>query len=128
MPMKTIYLIGNTLVPEDALPLQIKEKLIQRFPNITFKEFDPTENLPEGSPDLTMIDTVKGIDRVCLFRDIDSFTSQKAYSMHDFDLGWQLKLYRKMGKVEEITIIGIPMGMDEKTAYDQVAVVLDRLT
>lgn len=128
MPMKTIYLIGNKLVPEDALPIQLKEKLTKRFPAIKFKEFDPTENLPEDSPHLIMIDTVKGIDRVSLFKDIDSFSSQKAYSMHDFDLGWQLKLYKKMGKVEKVTIIGIPMGMDEKTAYDQVTALLRRLT
>ncbi|MBD3156519.1 hypothetical protein GF369_01695 [Candidatus Peregrinibacteria bacterium] len=125
--MKTIYLVGNALVPEDALPLHIKEQLVKQFPNITFKEFDPTENLPEDSPELTMIDTVQGIDRVCVFREIDSFSSQKAYSMHDFDLGWQLKLYKKMGKVEKVTIIGIPMGMDENTAYAQVAKEIGRL-
>ncbi len=125
--MKTIYLIGNKLVPEDALPIQLKEKLTKRFPAIKFKEFDPTENLPEDSPHLIMIDTVKGIDRVSLFKDIDSFSSQKAYSMHDFDLGWQLKLYKKLGMIQEVVIIGIPMGQDEEMACTQVIELLNQL-
>lgn len=84
--MNKIYLVGNKLVEEDSLPIKLKEDLAGLFPNVIFEEFDPTENLPEDSSHLVLVDTIMGIDEPMIFTDIDAFSSQKAYSMHDFDL------------------------------------------
>lgn len=119
--MIKIYLVGNELVEEDSLPIKIKSALAKLFPKVVFEEFDPTENLPEDSKHLILIDTVYGLDKPQIFHDIDAFSSQKAYSMHDFDLGWQLKLYKKLKMIDEVSIIGIPMGMQEDIAIKAVS-------
>lgn len=105
---KTIYLVGNLLVEEDSLPIELKPHLEKQFPQIEFKEYDPTEDLPEDTNDLIIIDTVEGLTEPQIFTDIDKFSSQKTYSMHDFDLGWSLKLYKKLRMFETLTIIGVP--------------------
>ena len=112
-----IYVSGNKLVKKDSLPLKIMPKLRKHFPEIEFKELDPTENLP--SENLIVIDTVLGIDKVKLFSDIDSFKSGSSYSVHDYDLLFELKLNKKLGKLKNIKILGIPANLSEKEAFDQ---------
>jgi len=125
--MEKVYLVGNELVKEDSLPIELKEDLVKMFPNILFEEFDPTENLPEDSSNLVLIDTVMGISVPVVFTDIDVFSSQKAYSMHDFDLGWQLKLYKKLKMIEKVSIIGIPMGMEKTLILEKIKPLLESL-
>lgn len=111
---KVIYLVGNLLVKEDSLPIKLKPELETKFPDIEFREYDPTEDLPEDSEDLIIIDTVEGLKEPRIFDDIDAFASQKTYSMHDFDLGWSLKLYKKLQMFKTIKIIGIPSNFTLK--------------
>jgi hypothetical protein len=125
--MEKVYLVGNELVKEDSLPIELKEDLSGMFPNILFEEFDPTENLPEDSSNLVLIDTVMGISVPVVFTDIDVFSSKKAYSMHDFDLGWQLKLYKKLKMIEKVSIIGIPMGMEKTLILEKIKPLIESL-
>lgn len=111
---KIIYLVGNLLVEEDSLPIKLKPELQKAFPDVEFREYDPTEDLPEDSEDLIIIDTVEGLKEPRVFDDIDAFASQTAYSMHDFDLGWALKLYKKLRMFKTIKIIGIPLNFTLK--------------
>jgi Ni,Fe-hydrogenase maturation factor len=112
-----IYVSGNKLVKKDSLPLKIMPKLRKHFPEIEFKELDPTENLP--SENLIVIDTVLGIDKVKIFSDIDSFKSASNYSVHDYDFLFELKLNKKLGKLKNIKILGIPANLTEKETFDQ---------
>lgn len=110
---KIIYIVGNPLVEEDSLPIKLAPELQKAFPDIEFREFDPTENLPEDSEEMVLIDTVEGLKEPQVFSDIEKLLTQKNYSMHDFDLGWQLKLYKKLGMIKSIKIIGIPQNKDQ---------------
>jgi hypothetical protein len=67
--------------------------------------------------ELNIIDTVKGIKKVELIEDIDKIITDKIYSMHDFDLGYNLKLLKKMKMIDSVRIFGIPSGMKEKEAF-----------
>jgi len=111
----TIYLCGNPLLPFDSLPLKLKPKLEQAFPQIDFLELDPNENLKPENKELIIIDTIEGIDEVVLMDDIDKIQTAPLYSLHDFDLGFNLKLLKKIGALEKVTIFGVPMKGD-KTA------------
>ena len=117
---KVIYLVGNLLVEEDSLSILLKPKLEKEFPDVEFREYDPMEDLPQDAEDLVIIDTVKGLKELRVFDDIDAFASQTAYSMHDFDLGWSLKLYKKLRMFKTIKILGIPSNF---TLKDEAAVV-----
>lgn len=120
---KVIYLVGNLLVKEDSLPIRLKPELEAKFPDIEFREYDPTEDLPEDTEDLIIIDTVEGLKEPRVFDDIDVFASQKTYSMHDFDLGWSLKLYKKLRMFKTIKIIGIPSNFTFKNSLEVIKTV-----
>jgi len=115
---KTIYVFGNPLVKEDSLPLKLIDKLRKKFPSLQFKEFDTVEDL-DLEKELNIIDTVKGIKKVELIEDIDKIITKKIYSMHDFDLGYNLKLLKKMRMIDKVRIFGIPSNMKEKEAMKE---------
>ncbi len=118
MNMRKIYLLGNPLVDADSLPLKIAKSLQKEFPAIEFAEFDPTEDLPE---EMIAIDTVIGIDKVKVIDNIDDVINGKIYSLHDFDIGFNLKLMKKLGRMKNVKIIGIPAGLTEDEAVSKVS-------
>ena len=119
-----VLIFGNPLLKEDRLPLKILPKLKQKFPNIEFKEIDPTENLEEQGKDLIILDTIKNINKITIIDDIDKLKTNKLYSMHDFDLALNLKLLKKLGKINSAKIIGIPMNFPETEAIKQLFQIL----
>jgi len=118
-----ILVFGNVLVEKDNLALKLLPKLRKDFPQIEFKHIDPTENLEAEieNKKLFILDVVEGIKKVTLIKDIDKLQTNKLYSMHDFDLAYNLKLLKKVGKLKEVEIIGVPMGMDEGEAIEEVS-------
>jgi len=114
-PKFTIYIFGNPLLPFDNLPIKILPQLRKKFPQFNFVIFDPNENLKPQDKKLFIIDTVQGLKEVALIEDFDRIMTNKIYSLHDFDLGFNLKLLQKIGELEEIKIFGIPpeLGVDE---------------
>jgi Ni,Fe-hydrogenase maturation factor len=119
-----IYVFGNSLVKEDSIPIKILPKLKSLFRNISFIELDPTENFPKEK-NLLVIDTVINTDRVRILENIDNIIFEKKFSVHDFDLGFQLKLMKKMGENFKVRIIGIPPGITEKKAAKEVENIID---
>ena len=120
---KTVYVFGNPLVKEDSMPLKLIDKLRKEFPYIEFKEFDTVEDL-DLEKELNIIDAVKGIKRVELIEDIDKIITDKIYSLHDFDLGYNLKLLKKMKMIDKVRIFGIPSNMKEKEAMKELCDVI----
>ncbi|MBW2970455.1 hypothetical protein KY309_02230 [Candidatus Woesearchaeota archaeon] len=116
-----IYVCGNPLVKEDSLPLRILPELRKRFPSIDFVEFEPSEDLPDEN--LIIMDTVINAKDVMIIDDIDKFVETKALSLHDFDLGLNLKLAKKLGKLKSVKIIGVP----PKASVDMICSVISSL-
>ena len=106
----TILVFGNMLVREDSLPPRLLMHLRNTFPSIEFKEFDPNEDLQKEGEKLNIIDTVVGIKKVTLIKNVDMIKAGKIYSLHDFDLGQNLKLFKKIGWLKEINIFGVPQN------------------
>ena len=102
-----IYIVGNPLVKDDHLPLQLFPALKKAFPRTAIMIIDPNENFipEEGS---MIVDTVHGIDRVQLFTDLDAFVMKKSVSPHDYDLGFHLQLLMKLNKISGVRVIGVP--------------------
>ncbi len=126
MKRKKIYVAGNPLVKTDSVPLKIMSKLQRAFPGMEFIELEPTDNLPDEKS-LNIIDTVIGIDSVKVIDDIDAIVTGKVYSLHDFDLGFNLKLMKKTGKLNRVNIIGVPAHFSEAEAMKGVARQLKKL-
>lgn len=106
---RTVYVLGNPLVHMDSVPVFLLPELKKTFPDITFIHIDPTEGFPDNPlASITIIDTVMGIDNVTVFTDLEAFTRSPRMTVHDFDLPLELGMMKKLGRLKEITIIGIP--------------------
>lgn len=127
-----IYVFGNKDDKKDKIALEVFEKLEKeikspylasaRVPSLNkegekvkFVEVKPNEDLPfEG--DVVIMDVVWGLKEVSLISDIDKFDLGPKNSVHDFDLSFQLKYLKKLGKIKSVRIIGLPLegGVDVK--------------
>jgi Ni,Fe-hydrogenase maturation factor len=121
---RKVLVFGNPMVERDSLPLRLLGKLRKKFPELEFEEFDPSENLENEGRELNIIDAVEGIKKVTLITDIDRIKTSKIYSMHDFDLGYGLKLLKKLDYLDSVKIFGVPMKISEKKALEQLSTLI----
>ena len=119
-----ILVFGNRMLKNDSMPILLMPGLQERFSSVEFKEFDPNENLEREGRDLNIIDTIDGIDRVVLITDIDSIQRSPSVSMHDFDLGYSLKLLKKLKLLDSVRIFGVPMKIRRKDALGQLCLLI----
>ena len=119
MKKKTIHIFGNPLLDFDNLPLKLAPKLQKLFPEIDFVITDPSENISPIDGELIIIDTVENTKNVILIDDIEKLETNKIYSLHDFDLAFNLKLLQKIGNLKKVKIFGVPMEGDEKEILRQ---------
>jgi Ni,Fe-hydrogenase maturation factor len=120
MKQKTIiHIFGNPLLDFDNLPLKLAPKLQKIFPEIDFVITDPSENIKPINGELIIIDTIEDIKKVVVIDDLEKIQTGKIYSLHDFDLAFNLKLLQKIGKLKKVIIFGVPMKGDEKEILEQ---------
>lgn len=124
MIKKKILVFGNALVKEDSLPLRLLQKLRQAFKEIEFKELDSTEDLQHEGRNLAILDSAAGITKVQMISSIDSIKLNKRYSIHDFDLGYNLRLLKKAGLIDSVRIIAVPIDMNKNEAFIQIQLIL----
>jgi hypothetical protein len=123
MQTKTIFIFGNQELEMDSLPLRILPELRRAFSSIHFEIKDPNEEW--GVPEkLIIIDTVVGIKKVKIFEDLDSFDSAPRMTMHDFDALANLRYLKKLGKLKEVKVIGVPSDMSESEALESVRIII----
>lgn len=122
-----IYIFGNPLLEYDNIPLKLHTALSNKFSNIDFIEIDPNENLHPIDGKLTIIDTIADIDEVTIIDnidDIDPIERNPNYSLHDLDLGFTLKLLKKIGLLKEILIFGVPQNIKKQDALEQLIILI----
>lgn len=126
--LKRVYVFGNRDVAEDSFALQAMEVLATRFPDVEFVEIKPNADLPfENGEDVVLLDVLANIEEVSFFddSDVERVLLPPRTSAHDFDLGFQLKYLKKLGKLGRVSIIGLPMS--EKIDYDRIHSILRKL-
>ena len=79
-----------------------------------------TEDLENQGRHLIILDSVAEIDKVIILNSIEQLHTNKIYSMHDFDLAYNLKLLKKIGAVDSIKIIGVPIQITDADALNQI--------
>jgi hypothetical protein len=112
MPLK-VYVFGNEDLSFDNQAFKVVKELENKVPKVQFIEIKLNEDLPfDNREDIYILDTVEGIDKITEISDqeLDKLIINKSVSAHDYDLGFQLKYLKKLGKIGNITIIGIPKG------------------
>lgn len=121
--MKTILVFGNPLVNKDSLALKIADKLsmLHELNNeFKFIKADSLDNLEEYGENLLILDVAENITKVELITDLKMLEQNKIYSMHDFDLGFNLKLLKKLGKIKSVKIIAIPINYELEKAISEI--------
>ena len=106
-----VYVFGNEYVAEDKRALEVARKLEDTMEGISFVFVKPNEDVPFVSEShVVILDTVHGIREVTLIEgdEIDALILSPRGSVHDFDLAFQLRYLRKLNKLGDVTIIGVP--------------------
>jgi len=111
MSICKVLVFGNRLVEKDKLPLELIPYLTKKFPEIEFKEFDSIEDLQNEGSVIYIIDSVVNIENVTIIYNIDQIEiSNSLYTIHDMDLGFMLKLMKKVKMIDKVIIFGIPIN------------------
>jgi hypothetical protein len=125
---RNIYVLGNPCLKQDALPIKLLPKIQKLFPDISFIYLDPTEECPYVSnKEFIFIDTVVGIEKVTKFSGLNHWTISPRNTVHDFDLPLNLGILKKLGKIEKITIIGVPQEGNERRILNDLRDILTRI-
>ena len=99
----------------DNAAIKLAEKLKSKIEGIEFVFVKPNEDLPfVNEKNVVLMDVVRGIEEVTLLdeNNLNNLKVDKGVSVHDWDLGFQLKYLKKLGKLKKVTIIGLPMGKE----------------
>jgi Ni,Fe-hydrogenase maturation factor len=105
-----VYVFGNEYVEEDKRAIEVARDLEDTVEGISFVLVDPNEDVPfVDEPRVVVLDTVLGIQEVVVEGEgIEALLLSPRGSVHDFDLAFQLRYLKKLSKLGEITVIGIP--------------------
>lgn len=105
-----VYVFGNEDVPEDRKAIEAAEKLDGAIDGVSFVFVKPNEDVPfVNERHVVILDAVHGIRDVALIEDNSALIlSSPRGSVHDFDLAFQLRYLRKIDKLGDVTIIGVP--------------------
>lgn len=123
-----LYIFGNPDHPQDNAAYEIIEKLLQDLPEIIPVFIKPNQDLPfENEKIVHLLDTVEGIDKPMLLTEeqLGHIKKGKRITAHDFDLGFQLKYLKKLGKINKVNIIGIPLTSE--TDYNSIHSICKKL-
>jgi Ni,Fe-hydrogenase maturation factor len=107
-----VYVFGNEYVAEDIRAIEVARDLQNTtVEGVSFVFVNPNEEVPfADEPRVVILDTIQGIQDVALVEGdaIDGLILSPRSSVHDFDLAFQLRYLKKLGKLGKITVIGIP--------------------
>ncbi len=107
----TIYVFGNPDDKIDSLSYRVAKKISRLYPQINFIPVLPGPELPFSSDEnVILMDVILNLKNPALITDdhIPDLTLPPRFSAHDFDLGFQLKILKKIHQIGTVTIIGIP--------------------
>lgn len=108
-----VYVFGNEDYEGDNRAFEVVKKLERKLKNIKFVKVKPNEDVPFiDEENVVILDAIEGIDKVIEVSDneLDKLILPPRSSVHDFDLGFQIKYLKKIGKLGKVTIVGLPMS------------------
>jgi Ni,Fe-hydrogenase maturation factor len=110
-----VYVFGNEDLDFDSAAIKIAKKVENSVEGFEFIYVKPNQDLPfANEKNVVILDTVCGIKDITLITEdqIQNISPETRTTAHDFDLGFQLRYLKKIGKLEKVIIIGLPMEKD----------------
>ena len=112
--MVLILAFGSHLDPQ---AWDLTDTLKEYISDAQFVKTDNPQDILNTRGDLVILDVVKGIEKATLLS-INDLKKKDIFTVHDFDLGFFLKLMKDSGIIDDMKIIGIPERWDRKTVED----------
>ncbi len=109
-----ILVFGNPIAKADSAAVKAAKRLEGKLPGISFVRFDTSEDLEHEGGSPVILDVVVGLSKPRLVLLSELERSANPLSLHGFDLTWNLLLLKKLGRLKEATIIGVPPKMPLK--------------
>lgn len=128
-----VYIFGNPDLIFDRHALAISKhyqsgKRSELAKHLDFVFVNPNADLPfAGEEHVVIIDGIAGIETVTVLHEAEISRLQLTprTTVHDFDLGFQLKYLQKIKKLGKVTLIGLPL--EQPVDYDSVHSILRKL-
>ena len=98
----------------DPQAWKMADILKQEFPEMDIRKSNNPEDILSADGDVVILDVVKNISKTRLLS-INDLKDRRLSSVHDFDLGFFLKLMKNTGIIGNLRIIGIPVDWTEKS-------------
>jgi len=121
----TVYVFGNPDFDLDSPAITAAITLKEQMPQIKFNFIPIGNEIEFDSPRPIILDTVFAITRITVVSRLDQLVSPPRNTVHDFDLGFQLKYLKKIGRINGAIIIGLPMK--SKISYLKIQSILRKL-
>ncbi len=118
MEKKKIFVFGNPLIEKDSLALKVAEKLKGKLQGIEFVAVQSLDEVKDRN--FLVLDAAEGVEKVQVIEDLSALATKQPLSGHDFDLGMELKVLKKVGKVGKVKIIAVPVGYKLEKAIEEV--------
>ena len=123
-----IYVFGNKDAPGDVGAIEVAEGVGGAVDGVSFVFVGPNEDVPFVDEErVVVLDVVHGMREVALIsgNDIDRFAPPPRTTVHDFDLAFQLRYLKKIGRLGEVCVLGIPK--EGEVDYSRVISILRKL-
>ena len=120
--MKTVFVFGNPLVKEDSIALKVAKELGNK--GIEFREIQSLSDLENIPEELTILDCAEGIEKITVLTDLKNLEGKKKVSLHDFDLGTELLLLNKIGRIKKVKLFLIPRNYSLEKAVRELETIL----
>ena len=120
-----VLVFGNPFVKGDAVGQELSP-LLEKKGFTVVKCSAADELLFYLDRDFAILDAAKGIRRTTLFSDAKMVEAGKLVSLHDFDLGFFLKLLARTGLRKKVRIIAVPYGSKPADVAGDVAAALEK--
>ena len=106
-----VYVFGNEDLPEDRKAIEAAKQLDGAMDGVSFIFVKPNEDVPFADESrVVILDAVQGIEEVALIEgdETEELILSPRGSVHDFDLAFQLRYLRRIDKLGDVSIIGVP--------------------
>ena len=116
--MKKLFVFGNEYLSGDSFALEVADLLKDECEIIHCRS--PEDLLDVDDEEIIILDVVRGVERPVLITDVDKIKTRSLISLHDFDLGFFIKLMRKIGIKKIVRILGVPESGDSLNIANRV--------
>ena len=110
-----VYIFGNEDLEFDNKAIKTAKALENTLEHCDFIYIKPNQDLPfVCEEEVVIMDTIEGIEDIKIINNdqVKNISLEERTTVHDFDLGFQLKYLKKIGKLGKVTIIGLPVAKD----------------